>query len=304
MVMPPADAQGGYLSPFGGLWIDRTDTGDLARGKLDRGEITPEEYRNLVRFIEHGFVILEGAADDAAIDAFRADLDKVFSGETPRGMTYWGPDGHHQEPAAREHLMMNEAKVLDTHWVSEAAQHLIFAPRVLRFLRVVFGEDPLAFQSLYFHRGSQQDIHQDTAFVPVDAAPLDFVATWIALEDVQKGSGELLYVPGSHRLPDLNFINGKKCTPDDPNIGNYAVMVRENYEAAGLRARRFLPKKGDVLFWAADLCHGGDKIVEPESTRNSLVTHYCPISRRPEYATRGEFEIRPAAPGGYVISQT
>ena len=41
--------------------------------------------------------------------------------------------------------------------------------------------------------------------------------------------------------------------------------MRENYEAAGLRARRFLPKKGDVLFWAADLCHGGAKIVDPES---------------------------------------
>ena len=189
MVMPPADAQGGYLSPFGGLWIDRTDTGDVARGKLERGEVTPEEHRLLARFIEHGFVILESAADDAAIDAFRADLDKVFSGETPRNMTYWGPEGHRQQPAAREHLMMAEAKVLDTHWVSEAAQNLIFAPRVLRFLRLVFGEDPLAFQSLYFHRGSQQDIHQDTAFVPVELRAARFCRYLDRARGRRKGLG-------------------------------------------------------------------------------------------------------------------
>ena len=52
--------------------------------------------------------------------------------------------------------------------------------------------------------GSEQGLHRDTAFVVVDP-PMSLVAAWIALEDVAAGSGELTYVPGSHRLPEYLF---------------------------------------------------------------------------------------------------
>jgi ectoine hydroxylase-related dioxygenase (phytanoyl-CoA dioxygenase family) len=48
----------------------------------------------------------------------------------------------------------------------------------------------LAFQSLYFRWGSRQDIHQDTVFVKV-SSPMEMVASWVALEDIQTDSGEL-----------------------------------------------------------------------------------------------------------------
>ncbi len=51
----------------------------------------------------------------------------------------------------------------------------------------------------------------------------------------------------------------------------------------GLPTLRFLPKKGDVLFWHADLPHGGSEIAVPGSMRRSLVTHYCPRSLMPHY---------------------
>jgi hypothetical protein len=45
-------------------------------------------------------------------------------------------------------------------------------------------------------------------------------------------------------------------------------------EAAGLKPKRFLPKKGQALIWAANLLHGGDDHSDPEKTRWSQVTHY------------------------------
>lgn len=296
---------GRYLSRFGGFWTDRSNAHEIAAAMLQSGEINEQEQETLDRFIDDGYAILKNAVSDDRIEAFLSDLEKVWSGETPRTMSYWDADGHHVAPAARELMMHGEAKLLDFHWPSLAAQDLIFAPDVLRFLKLVFRDDALAFQGLYFQRGSEQGIHQDTAFVFVDESPLEFVASWIALEDVKPGTGELLYVPGSHRLPDLTFSSGtKKCLPDDPLLPKYVERVRENYESHGLEKQAFLPKKGDVLFWAADLAHGGAPITSPGTTRRSMVTHYCPLNRRPDYIHRNEAsEVRETRSGGYVISK-
>jgi ectoine hydroxylase-related dioxygenase (phytanoyl-CoA dioxygenase family) len=296
-----------FFSCFGGLWTDRTDAAEVVAGKLARGEINLSEHDDLIHFMKHGFLIKERAANEDLISAFEHDLDKVYSGTMPRKMTYWDKDGQHRlEKADRKFLTERECKLIDIHSTSAAAQDLIFAPTILRFLTLVFEDTPLAFQSLQFYRGSEQGIHQDTAFVPIAGAPLEFVATWIALEDVNQGSGELLYVPGSHHLPELTFTaGGKECPPGDSLLSQYTIIVRKHYEDAGLKVSAFLPKRGDVLFWAADLAHGGAEITDDNLTRRSLVTHYCPASRLPGYAARpGPFEKRLTRSGGYVISQT
>lgn len=68
----------------------------------------------------------------------------------------------------------------------------------------MFERPAVGFQSLYFRWGSQQAVHQDTAFVKV-SSPMEFAASWIALEDIKSGSGELEYYIGSHRLDDYCF---------------------------------------------------------------------------------------------------
>lgn len=291
------------FAPLGGFWTDHTDAGQMLAEKVQDGALEADEAAAFKQFIEDGYAIIPGAVSDELIDGVSASLASMFEGEHQRRMSYWDAEGHHYAKADESLMMEAEAKLLDIHYVSEGAQNVIFAPKVRRFLELLFLEPALAFQSLYFKRGSEQGIHQDTAFVPVLNAPLSFCASWIALEDVQPGSGELLYVPGSHRLPHLQFKNGKKCTPDDPLIHSYEQMVKEHYEAAGMTPQPFLPKKGDVLFWSADLCHGGAPILTPGLTRRSLVTHYCPLSRRPEYAAHGDREVKALANGGHVISQ-
>jgi ectoine hydroxylase len=41
-----------------------------------------------------------------------------------------------------------------------------------------------------------------------------------------------------------------------------------------IEPREFLPRKGDVLIWHANLLHGGRAIAAPGATRRSLVAHY------------------------------
>ena len=42
----------------------------------------------------------------------------------------------------------------------------------------------------------------------------------------------------------------------------------------GLRERKFMARKGDVLIWHADLVHGGSPVRDLGRTRSSMVCHY------------------------------
>jgi phytanoyl-CoA hydroxylase len=188
------------------------------------------------------------------------------------------------QPASRR-FREERVKLLDVYAHSETARQIIFSAPILRFLTLVFERPVVAFQSLYFRWGSQQDIHQDTAFVKV-SSPLEFAASWVALEDIQPGSGELEYYVGSHELDDYLFAKGQKWMPLPFNAATYDGFIQSLAERSRQRAlgrERFLPKKGDVLIWSADLAHGGSKEALPGITRKSLVTHYCPINCSPVY---------------------
>ena len=142
----------------------------------------------------------------------------------------------------------------------------------------------LASQTLGFLRGSAQESHQDSAYVPYTLGR-SFAASWIALEDVTLGAGELNYWVGSHQLDDFLYDGIYKSVAEAQRmngLGSYGQQVGEHVAslgrraaAAGLRNERFAARRGDVLIWHADLVHGGNP-VSKDITRKSVVTHYCP----------------------------
>lgn len=291
-----------FRSRYGGLWTDLTVAHDLLAGKRELGWISDREAERLAFFIDQGFVILEGAVPDSTLDAVRADIEATLDGRMPpRDAEWWTHEGKHHGPATREVMREDAAKMLDLHATSPATQAMIFAPTIARFLELIFERPPLAFQSLTFEIGTRQPVHQDTAFVRVSSA-LELVACWVALEDITPGSGELLYYPGSHALPEELFEGRSKWVPDGTTVvPDYSDRLHERARAAGLSLTRFLPRRGDALIWAADLIHGGAPDVEPGKTRRSHVTHYCPLDRSPMYLVGAPPERKRASVnGGYV----
>jgi len=213
-------------------------------------------------------------------------LDRIWNATFPgRVLVEAWEDGRSTIQPASPRFREERIKLLDVHAHSEAARQIIFSAPILRFLTLVFERPALAFQSLNFRWGSQQDIHQDTAFVKV-SSPLEFAASWVALEDIQPDSGELEYYVGSHELDDYLFADGQKWMPAPFKAATYDAFIQSldaRSRQGGLRRARFLPKKGDVLIWSADLAHGGSKNASPGVTRKSLVTHYCPVTCKPLY---------------------
>ena len=191
---------------------------------------------------------------------------------------------------------------------SPAVRELATHPMLLEALALAYGRRPFPFQSLNFMRGSQQDTHADVLHFHAEPS-LFMCGVWLALEDVTAGSGPLRYYAGSHRLPVLTLhdagVGDAKISHANYN-DIYGPAMAERLRHGGFEARHALLKKGQIAVWAANLAHGGSPILDPESTRQSLVVHYyfenC-VYYTPMLSTPDKRHVRlPAniATGGWV----
>ncbi len=284
-------------SPFGGLWIDEADAADRIKGRLETGQITERQASLLEFFLNNGYVILPSAIEAPMIEAARADLDRAYSGgyESLR----FNAHAVASEPITwRPGVEAGPAKALDVHHFSPAVRRLMFASPIAEFLGLIFDGRTMASQTLGFLRGSAQGSHQDSAYV-VYTLPRQFAASWVALEDVTIGAGELFYYPGSHHLPDFLYSGRYKSVSEARRMGvdrgevdaqerRHAQSLDGLAERFGLSKQVFAAKQGDVLIWHADLIHGGHE-VSREITRKSIVTHYCPKQLAPLFCEKQRY---------------
>jgi len=255
----------------------------------------------LEQFDRDGYVILPEKIPADIIDA----INKAFD-DAPqyREKILLRKGGEYSHPGPLG-IVGRRRRVIDFYVPCPAALEAILAKPITDFLSALYREAPLAFQALLFQFGSQQTMHQDPAYVVTDN-PAALTASWIALEDIQTGSGELTYYKGSHKNIDVNFSSGKKVWVrhvDDKadNIG-YSQQLVAACEKAGLVKEVFRPQRGEVLIWHSALVHGGGDIIHKELTRRSLVTHYCPASGKPNYFNipKAPTFKRPFAEGFYA----
>ncbi|MEM9422918.1 MAG: phytanoyl-CoA dioxygenase family protein [Pseudomonadota bacterium] len=159
-----------------------------------------------------------------------------------------------------EYLYPGKANRVQDAWRSSpAVRELATDKRITDFLRIAYGREPFAFQTLNFLFGSQQGAHSDVTHF--HAEPERFMCgVWLALEDVHEDAGALLYYPGSHRLPLMTPPN-MGITKQSPTKADYRkkggdalhALVAENKIEPAMGA----PKKGQAMIWAANLFHGG-----------------------------------------------
>jgi Phytanoyl-CoA dioxygenase (PhyH) len=276
-----------------GLWIDAPDAIDRIRGRHATGQITAAQAERLEDFTRDGHAVFPSGAPDDLLERALADLDRAYSGEIPALKFRCRALGQELSPW-RPEVRDSAAKVLDIHYFSKPIRQLIFAPAVADFLALIFEGKALVSQTLGFFRGSGQDAHRDSWFVPY-SRPMNFAASWIALEDVTAGAGELFYYPGSHRLPDVPFggafrsVNEaqrmKRANSLDQQIAAHVTGLRDDARTFDLPRQRLMAKRGDVIMWHAGLAHGGEP-TSTRATRRSIVTHYCPRHLVPDYCER------------------
>ena len=275
-----------FRSRFGGLWTDLNNATEIIEGKRELGLISDEDAQLLLAFVENGYIILRGAVDETVIDRLNNDVDQLVQDPPKEAWVNCIEDGHsvtRQMSPADKDAPDKMVKLLDLYSFLPSARDVIFSSQITRFLKLVFERPVLAHQSLFFFKGSQQPVHRDTTFVRV-SSPMELVASWTALEDLQPGSGELAYYPKSHLYPEFLFEGKYKWwPPGSGELGNYYQHLEGSAQAENATKTKFLASKGDVFIWSADFAHGGSEIDDPAKTRRSIAAHYCPLNTYPMY---------------------
>jgi phytanoyl-CoA hydroxylase len=299
-VIPTGEAEPPlYRSRYGGLWVDRRDAHDILEARLTRGQVTDTDAAALAHYIDHGYVVLPKATDEAVIDEYLALFETAWVDPPERCWLQWNQQGLPMDRKFYDEV----AKVGSLHlWFAQAGD-LIFPPPVLRFLTQIYERPPVAFQTLTMRKGSEETLHIDTGPLTL-TEPMSLVGSWVALEDVQPLSGEFQFIPGSHRLPEqLHYGKEKGHHGDHDEYYKVLMNTLRLGEERGLETESFMAKKGDVLIWHGGLMHGGARIEDPSRTRLSLIAHLMPLGVMPtmfNFSEKNAVAV-PYAGGGYTL---
>ena len=235
------------------MWFLSCPEDELER----RSHLGPEVLSALMSLRTNGYAVLKKNIPHSVCDALISDFNAYCSGnEEAKKYT--------DEYGLRSRLAL-------FHYVSDNAMKVATAPKTVNVLKAAFKNEFNIVGSLFFEKGSTQDVHRDTpAFF---TNPLNhFFGVWNALEDIQPGTGELCYFRGGHKvIRDQNLYDDYGI-----NINNYFSAVKEACLNAGLQLETFTPEKGDTLIWLPELPHGGSPRNNPAASRRSMVFHYIP----------------------------
>lgn len=161
-------------------------------------------------------------------------------------------------------------RIMDAWIVNPHVRAVALAPQILATLETLFGRRPLAFQTLNFESGTQQEAHCDA--VHFNSDPEGFLcAVWVALEDIDLDNGPVFYYPSSHAMTPVRI-----CDVEDGVLFDDACSAEMERAAqrSGLAPSLALLRRGEALAWAGSLLHGGSRVRIPGRTRRSQVTHY------------------------------
>jgi hypothetical protein len=243
--------------------------------------MAPADAALVRRFARDGYVRIDPGIDPATLDTAEAALRAELL-----------------DPAGR----VRATRVRDAWRRFEAVRTIATAAPVLRLLRLLYGREPVPFQTLNFPVGTEQKAHSDT--IHFHSFPAGYLCgVWVALEDVDEDNGALVYYPGSHRTPvyqmyDIGRPGGRGLvSPQAEHYGVYERFVESWIDDQGFERRTLSLRRGEALVWAANLYHGGGPIRDRRRTRFSQVTHYffrdC-VYYLPFYSDPAVGRLRPA----------
>ena len=240
-------------------WLDRANSLELLEQHAAFQAMDAGMQEKIRQFEREGYLILEGFFSEKDTSALNVEVETLLA-------------------AGKAGYNFTGRKIFNLWEISPLAEQQFFRqPELLELLSFLLGNRVVPFQSLNFTLGSEQKAHSDSIHMTTEP-PGYLIATWAALEDVDAGCGPLVYYPGSHRLPfisttDYDSGNSTYVLGHDSNK-RYEEKIAEVIAAHGLEKKVFLPRRGDVLIWHANLLHGGSPITRPGATRRSMVCHY------------------------------
>ena len=163
-------------------------------------------------------------------------------------------------------ILKHYPRIMQPHRWDELSKQMLLDARVGSILRDLFGETPLAAQSMLYFKppGARgQALHQDNFYLHVK--PGTCLASWLALDDADEENGTLFAVPGSDKLGVLcphPADMSKSFTTEEVDIPEGSQPLPINLKA------------GDVLFFNGSVIHGSYPNSSRDRFRRAFICHY------------------------------
>jgi hypothetical protein len=249
-------------------WLDSPDARNLIRARVGRGELSSERAELCEKWSADGYVIVKGLFDHDFLDRVWASYEASIADGTVA-----------LQPEKISDDDPHPGRFLNPHFHVPALGEVLHHPDLLEWVSLLLGRELTPFQTITSHKGSQQGVHSDT--IHMTTYPLGYLAAaWVAFEDIDAGSGPLVFYPGSHKLPYLSS-KAVGIKPGDFAESGYATFealyepaIRALIDEQALAPSYFTAAKGDVLVWHANLLHGGSLRRDVSLSRRAVVCHY------------------------------
>ena len=180
----------------------------------------------------------------------------------------------HYQPAnleaANGDILKHYPRIMMPHRFDDLSKAYLLDERVGGVLRDLFGEEPLAAQSMHYFKppGARgQALHQDDFYL--QTSPGHCMAAWTALDAANSENGTLFIVPGSH-------VAGVLC-PHAADLST-SFTTEEVDVPEGMEPIELKLEAGDVLFFNGSVIHGSYPNTTTDRFRRAFICHYVPNS--------------------------
>jgi len=225
----------------------------------------------LQQFERDGFLIVRGlfAADEIA-ELREAFMNIVADGPVD-GLSDVKRITDPSDPLYQYGRLMHPHHNAPDPRVRDLAMRRMLDRRVHDVLAALFGEEPLAAQSMVYFKppGARgQDLHQDNFYLRIK--PGTCMAAWLALDDCDMDNGGMVVVPGSHQL---DVVCPEEQSDNETFFTGHHVDVPE-----GMQQVPAIMQAGDCLFFTGSVIHGSYPNKSADRFRRAFICHYAPES--------------------------
>lgn len=158
-------------------------------------------------------------------------------------------------------------RIVHPHRFDALARRYLLHPKIRVCLVGLFGEEPVATQSMYYFKppGARgQAMHQDNMYLLVQ--PGSCVAAWTAIDATDRENGCMMLVP---KTQDCIMLCQEKADGAASFTGGVTRVPK------GLKAVEVPMAPGDTLFFNGSVIHGSGPNRSKGRFRRSFIGHYA-----------------------------
>lgn len=228
-----------------------------------QGQIVPDKLKEIKQqFDQEGYVVVKGLFTEEEMELLKNNFMTMHAGGPIPGCFNPLP-----AEEANGDVLKLYPRMMHPHRVNKVAYDYMLHPKVMDTLAVLFEEDPLATQSMFYFKppgAKGQALHQDNYYLKVK--PGTCIAAWTAVDPSDEDNGGLMVVPFTQHDP----IHCPKLADPEQSFTKELVDVPEG--------RTVMPLKldaGDTLFFNGSVIHGSFPNRSKDRFRRSFICHYA-----------------------------